>query len=141
MTDNAYAGDLSPEDSWTLLESDARAVLIDVRTDAEFSYVGVADLSGLNKKTVYASWLFYPDMDLNPDFAAELEAQNFEENQPLLFLCRSGVRSKHAAIAMTARGYSRCYNIAGGFEGDKDGSLHRASHNGWKHAGLPWIQE
>ncbi|NQW02215.1 MAG: rhodanese-like domain-containing protein [Rhodospirillales bacterium] len=141
MTDETYAGDLSPQDTWELLKTDARAVLIDVRTDAEFSYVGVVDMSPLNKKTVYANWLFYPDMDLNPGFTEELVSQKFDKDQPLLFLCRSGVRSKHAAIAMTRLGYSRCYNIAGGFEGDKDASLHRASHNGWKHAGLPWVQE
>lgn len=141
MSDDTYAGDLSPEQSWELLKTDEKAVLIDVRTDAEFSYVGVVDTSTLNKKTHYVSWLFFPDMDLNPNFADEIEAQNFDKDQPLLFLCRSGVRSKHAAVAMTKLGYSKCYNVATGFEGDKDENLHRASHNGWKHAGLPWVQE
>jgi rhodanese-related sulfurtransferase len=115
--------------------------LIDVRTDAEYSFVGVADLSSLNKKTIYANWLSFPSSGLNPEFTAELESKNFDKDQPLLFLCRSGVRSKHAANAMTALGYSKCYNIVGGFEGDKDETLHRGCENGWKHAGLPWIQE
>jgi len=141
MTDTTYAGDLSPQESWNLLKSDADAVLIDVRTDAEFSFVGVADMSSLGKKSIYCSWLHYPSMDLNPDFTSELEHQKFDKDQPLLFLCRSGVRSKHAAVAMTELGYSKCYNIATGFEGDKDDALQRASHNGWKHAGLPWVQE
>lgn len=141
MTDSSYAGDLSPQESWTLLETDPDSVLIDVRTDAEFSFVGVADMSGLGKKTIYASWLFYPSMELNSEFTNELGQKNLRKDQPLLFLCRSGVRSKHAAVAMTALGYSKCYNVASGFEGDKDETLHRASHNGWKHAGLPWVQE
>ncbi len=141
MTDQTYAGDISPRECWNLLSTDEQAVLIDVRTDAEFSFVGVADLSGLGKKTVYVSWLFYPSMDLNPDFTATLSQQNLQKDQSLLFLCRSGVRSKHAAIAMSALGFSKCYNVAGGFEGDKDETLHRASRNGWKHANLPWVQE
>lgn len=141
MTENTYAGDLSPQESWNLLETDASAQLIDVRTDPEFSFVGVADISSLGKKTTYSNWLFYPSMDLNPDFTNEIEQKNFDKDQPLLFLCRSGVRSKHAAIAMTALGYSKCHNVATGFEGDKDDTLHRATHNGWKHAGLPWVQE
>ncbi len=141
MSPETYAGNLTPEEAWELLKADDRAVLIDVRTEAEFSFVGVVDMSSLGKKTVYASWLFYPSMDLNPDFTAELTKQNFDKDQPLLFLCRSGVRSKNAAITMTNLGFSKCYNIASGFEGDKDDNLHRASHNGWKHAGLPWIQE
>lgn len=141
MTDPTYAGDLSPHESWDLIKTDGKAVLIDVRTDAEFSYVGVVDLSTLDKKAVYASWKCFPSMDLNPTFSDDLVAKQFDKDQALLFLCRSGVRSKHAAIAMTELGYSRCYNIATGFEGDKDETNHRATHNGWKHAGLPWVQE
>lgn len=141
MSTDTYAGDLSPQESWNVLVTENDSILIDVRTDAEYSFVGVADLSSLNKTTIYANWLFFPSSDLNPEFTAELESKNFDKNQPLLFLCRSGVRSKHAANAMTALGYSKCYNITGGFEGDKDAALHRGCENGWKHAGLPWVQE
>ena len=141
MTTDTYAGDLSPKESWNVLVTENSSVLIDVRTDAEYLFVGVADLSSLNKKTIYANWLSFPSSSLNPEFTAELESKNFDKDQPLLFLCRSGVRSKHAANAMTALGYSKCYNIVGGFEGDKDETLHRGCKNGWKHAGLPWIQE
>ena len=141
MTADTYAGDLSPQESWNVLVTENNSFLIDVRTDAEYSFVGITDLSSLNKKTIYVNWLFYPSSDLNPQFAADLESKNFDKDQPLLFLCRSGVRSKHAANTMTALGYSKCYNIVGGFEGDKDEKLHRGCENGWKHAGLPWIQE
>ena len=141
MTTDTYAGDLSPQESWNVLVTENDSLLIDVRTDAEYSFVGVADLSSLNKKTIYSNWLLFPSSDLNPEFVAELESKNFDKDQPLLFLCRSGVRSKHAANAMTALGYSKCYNVVGGFEGDKDETFHRGSENGWKHAGLPWVQE
>ena len=141
MTTKAYAGDLSPQESWELLKTDKGAVLVDVRTDAEFSFVGVVDMSSLNKESVYVSWALFPGMTPNPDFQEELKHKNLDKDQPLLFLCRSGVRSKNAATVMTALGYSRCYNIATGFEGDKNDALHRATHNGWKHAGLPWVQK
>jgi len=141
MTNETYAGDLSPQQSWDLLKAETKAVLIDVRTDAEFSYVGVVDLSELGKEPTFTSWKFFPSMELNAKFTDDLEAKQFDMDQPLLFLCRSGVRSKHAAIAMTALGYSRCYNIAFGFEGDKDGTNHRTTHNGWKYDGLPWVQD
>ena len=141
MTADIYADDLSPQDSWDLLKSNNNAMLIDVRTDAEFSFVGVVDMSSLNKENIYASWVLYPTMSANPNFRTELEKQNFHKDQPLLFLCRSGVRSKHAANAMAALGYTRCYNIVGGFEGDKDEALRRGNRGGWKHANLPWVQE
>jgi rhodanese-related sulfurtransferase len=141
MTTDTYAGDLTPQNSWEMLKLESQSNLIDVRTDAEYSFVGVIDISSLGKKTVYESWLFYPGLDLNPNFTAELESKNFDKNQPLLFICRSGVRSKQAAIAMTGLGYTKCYNIAGGLEGDNDDAMHRGCENGWKHAGLPWVQE
>ena len=124
-----------------MLKLKTQSNLVDVRTDAEYLFAGVVDISSLRKKNAYVNWLFFPNLDLNPNFAAELEVENFDKNQPLLFICRSGVRSKHAAIAMMALGYIKCYNIAGGFEGDKDDAMHRGSENGWKHAGLPWVQE
>ena len=74
--------------------------------------------------------VFYPSLDLNPNFTAELERKYFDKDQPLLFICRSGARSKYAAIDMKVLGYSKYYNIAGGFEGDKDDSMHWGFENG-----------
>jgi rhodanese-related sulfurtransferase len=79
--------------------------------------------------------------NLNSNFTVELESKNFDKDQPLLFICRSGLCSKHAAISMTNVGVTKCYNIVDGFEGDKDDAVHRGCENGWKHAGLPWVQE
>lgn len=139
-TDNGYAGDVSPEDAWRLLEQQPDAQLIDVRTDAEFAYVGNPDLSALGKAPLRISWKVFPDMAANPDFVAEAAAGLPATGAPLLFLCRSGVRSAAAAAAMTAAGFGPCYNVAGGFEGDKDATGHRGTVNGWKVAGLPWTQ-
>ena len=135
-----YSGDISVEEAWRQLGDQPSAVLVDVRTAEEWNFVGAPDLSGIGKQTVCVSWQTLPKMDLNPAFVEEVRAQASDNNASLLFLCRSGVRSKAAAIAMTAAGYSKCYNVAGGFEGDLDGDRHRGLAGGWKAAGLPWIQ-
>jgi rhodanese-related sulfurtransferase len=140
MTDEGYAGDISPEEAWRILESDPRAALVDVRTQAEWAYVGVPDLSRIGKQTVFAQWALFPNMNINPHFPAQVEAADVAADAPVLFLCRSGVRSRSAAIAMTARGFTKCYNIAHGFEGDHDPQRHRGGLSGWKVAGLPWVQ-
>ena len=135
-----YSGDISVEETWRRLGEDTSAVLIDVRTAAEWNYVGLPDLSEVGKDVVRVSWQTLPKMELNPNFESEVKALGAGPGSTLLFLCRSGVRSQSAAIAMTSAGYSKCYNIAGGFEGDLDPQKHRGKLGGWKAAGLPWVQ-
>ena len=137
---STYAGDLSPAVAWELLSHEGQAVLIDVRTQPEWQYVGLPDLSPLGRKAALASWQVYPAMTINPEFQVELDAAQPNRAAPTLFLCRSGVRSRAAAIAATAAGYGAAYNVAGGFEGDSDSEGHRGRINGWKVAGLPWRQ-
>ncbi|MCP4430395.1 MAG: rhodanese-like domain-containing protein [Gammaproteobacteria bacterium] len=135
-----YRGDLAPEQSWDLLKKDGNAMLIDVRTDAEFTYVGIPDISSLNRETKFVPWIFFPDNRLNPDFLSQCTAASHDQDSPILFLCRSGVRSRFAAAAATQAGFRHCYNILEGFEGDRNSSGHRNSIGGWRVAGLPWIQ-
>ncbi len=135
-----YAGDVSPAEAWEILAKDPQSVLLDVRTDAEWSFVGLPDLAGIGKKTHCVAWQRFTDMRLNDDFVAETRAIGVQPEQTLLFLCRSGQRSRLAAIALTEAGYQRCYNVAEGFEGAHDGLRHRGTVGGWKVAGLPWIQ-
>jgi len=138
---SGYAGDLGAAEAWTLLGSDQTAQLVDVRSHAEWRFVGAPDLSGLGRQIHFVEWQDFPAMAQNPDFVAKTSAAlGPDKNAPALFLCRSGGRSRSAAIAMTQAGYARAYNIAGGFEGDLDGDRHRGIKNGWKAAGLPWIQ-
>lgn len=139
-----YAGDISVERAWEMLASEPDAALIDVRTRAEWSYVGGPDLAGLTQAPLYCEWQTFPDMAVNEAFVREVSAALKEAGTgleaPLLCLCRSGVRSRHAAIALSEAGAARAYNIAGGFEGDCDDDGHRGRVNGWKVAGLPWKQ-
>ncbi|MBI1260129.1 MAG: rhodanese-like domain-containing protein [Rhizobiales bacterium] len=137
-----YAGDVSVMEAWRVLSESADAVLVDVRTRAEWSFVGLPDLSVIGKQVIVNEWQGFPSMAKNDAFVEELAAQlaSLPGKSPLLFLCRSGARSRAAAVAMTASGYGPCYNVAGGFEGDLDEMRHRGSLNGWKVAGLPWLQ-
>jgi rhodanese-related sulfurtransferase len=137
----AYAGDLKPTDAWKLLAEDNKAQLVDVRTRPEWMFVGLPDLTSLRKKPTLQSWQVFPAMDIDGNFAAALAQQIPDRDAPILFLCRSGARSRAAAVAMTQQGYSKCYNVAEGFEGNLDGERHRGKVGGWKAAGLPWAQE
>ena len=138
----SYAGDVSPVEAWKGLSQNPRAVLIDVRTQPEWNFVGVPDLRSLSKKTVFVCWQIYPHMEIDPDFVAKVEqATGADKDAPLYFICRSGARSRSAAKALTAAGYKTCFNVAGGFEGDVDSRGHRGASNGWKASNLPWVQQ
>lgn len=136
----AYAGDITPAQAWDRLKSDPTAKLVDVRTQAEWVYVGVPDLAGLGKQPILVQWQTFPTMGRNDAFADQLKGQGIGSGDTLLFLCRSGVRSKAAAELMTQLGFAASYNIVDGFEGPLDGDRHRGAASGWKAAGLPWVQ-
>ncbi len=141
---DGYGGDISAQDAWALLASDSGVQLIDVRTRAEWSFVGLPDLGSLPRDLGLIEWVSFPDMSANLGFQDQLQefmqAQNAGPDDAVMFLCRSGQRSIGAAKAATALGYKHALNILGGFEGDKDEAGHRATINGWKVAGLPWKQ-
>ncbi len=137
---NDYAGDVTPGQAWEMLAEQANVVLVDVRTDVEWNFVGVPNLESLGKAPVLVPWQLYPDMSANPDFVGALERYGVESNSTVLFLCRSGARSRAAAIALTRLGYSHCYNVSDGFEGGHDQQGHRGKAAGWKAEGLPWTQ-
>lgn len=161
----AYAGDITPAEAWRVLREHPGAVLVDVRTNAEWQFVGVPDLSGLGRRTRFVEWVDFPAGEPNARFVPQLEAEvaaeraavstgprpaegasdgsadsGFDRGQvPVLFLCRSGQRSIGAAIAATSAGLGPAYNVLEGFEGGLDASGHRGAA-GWRAAGLPWCQ-
>ncbi len=141
MSGEAYAGDVDALRAWEILKDDAKAVLVDVRTRPECRYVGHPDLKALGREPVFVEWQAYPDLAHNQRFADELAEKGVAKDATLLLLCRSGGRSKSAAILLTKLGYRCCYNVADGFEGAKDGQGHRGVSGGWKAAGLPWQQD
>lgn len=122
-----YAGDISVDDAWKLLEKKANAVLVDVRTSQEWEQVGLPDLNTLSKEPLRLSWMFLPSGEQNSQFVSEFSRLQVAKDAPVLLLCKSGGRSQAAALSLTQNGYHCCFNVAGGFEGP----------NGWKAKRLP----
>lgn len=131
-----YAGAVTPAEAYALLQADPRVKLVDVRTNAERDWVGRVQLPP--EQHLAVQWSLYPGGVPNQEFAQQLEAVA-KPDDILLFLCRSGVRSRGAAKLATERGYANSFDILEGFEGDKDGEGHRKTVAGWCKAGLPWM--
>ena len=131
-----YAGALTPQEAFEVLQANSQALLVDVRTKAEL------DLVGRIPGALNVEWAFYPGMVANENFAeqltAELNNRNLGKDSVLIFLCRTGGRSNNAATVAASLGYSQAYNTLEGFEGEANNDKQRTMINGWKHAGLPW---
>ncbi|MEM9971149.1 MAG: rhodanese-like domain-containing protein [Pseudomonadota bacterium] len=137
-------GEVDPDGAWQIIAENSAARLIDVRTSAEWGSVGVPDLKEAGQQPLFVEWAQLPDMSPNPRFAEEvMEALGDNPEGPLLFLCRSGVRSLGAAHAIAAELAERgveadCLNVAEGFEGDAGPTGQRGTVNGWVFRGLAW---
>jgi rhodanese-related sulfurtransferase len=131
---------ISPRDTWATLQSNSEAQLVDVRTDAEWTYVGLPDLSAAGKQPLLVSWQIFPTMQVDSAFVDHLREAGLAPDQPLYFLCRTGSRSLTAAQVAERAGFTRAHNIANGFEGPMDAAGHRGHVTGWKADGLPWRQ-
>lgn len=131
-------------EAWKRLSANKASQLIDVRTRAEWAFVGVPDLSEIGRQPILIEWQTFPENRVDPNFnerlSSALQAAGVSKDTELLFICRSGGRSLMAARVMAAAGYSRCRNVTHGFEGSLDPSRHRGGLGGWKADGLPWVQ-
>jgi rhodanese-related sulfurtransferase len=130
--------------AWEGLASRPRSQLVDVRTRAEWTYVGIPDLAPIGKRAILVEWQSFPDQAVVARFVerlnGELNALGVQQEDDLYFICRSGRRSLAAARALAEVGYTSCHNVARGFEGPLDNSRHRGTLGGWKASGLPWLQ-
>ena len=131
-----YAGAVTPQEAFALVQADPRVKLVDVRTNAERDWIGRPAIPEPQHGAV--QWTLYPGGAPNPDFATQLQ-QVADKEDVVLFLCRSGVRSRHAARVATELGFQDAYDILEGFEGDRDAEGHRKTVGGWCMAGLPWV--
>ncbi|MFZ6850069.1 rhodanese-like domain-containing protein [Undibacterium sp. RuRC25W] len=132
-----YAGALSPSEAYKLLQSTPSALLVDVRTNAERDWIGKVLIKPEQHFAV--QWSLYPGGAPNAEFLTQLQTVTSNQDTAILFLCRSGVRSRHAAKLATEHGYTNCYDILQGFEGDKDEHGHRKTIGGWCYQDLPWV--
>ncbi len=124
---------LEPKEALLFLKTNPSAVLIDVRSEIEFLFIGHPANSS------HAPWIDGPDWEINPDFVVQVK-KIANESCPVLLICRSGARSLEAGKSLTEAGFKEVYNVLHGFEGDLDEFHHRSSLNGWRHDGLPWEQ-
>ncbi len=129
-----YSGTLTPQEAVYLMEHAPGAIIVDVRSQAERDLVGFID------NAIALEWQTYPDWQPNPYFIPQLKTA-VDTEALVMFICRSGHRSHQAATAAQLAGYGSAYNIAEGFEGEKDNAGHRGVINGWKAAALPWRQK
>jgi rhodanese-related sulfurtransferase len=129
-----------PRQTWEDLCSNPLAQLCDVRTDAEWTYVGLTDLAEAGKQPLPIAWQIFPTMQVNQSFIEQLRQAGLTPDNHIYFLCRSGVRSLAAAQAAQAAGFPHVYNVVDGFEGPPDAVGHRGQVAGWKADGLPWRQ-
>ena len=129
-----YAGALLPAEANALLGADPHARLVDVRTRPEWEWVGRVPNAAM------IEWNNWPEGHRNPDFISQLRELVPIPDTPVLFLCRSGTRSHHAAAAAAEAGYRNAFNVLEGFEGNKNAAGQRNTVGGWRFAGLPWSQ-
>ena len=137
MTQKSYKADVSATEAYQAITSDAKAVMIDVRTAAEWVFVGQPHVT----KMVGISWQLFPQMQINTAFLDQVQAAGITPEHDIYLLCRTGGRSAAAAAALTEQGYPSCFNITDGFEGEADSHGHRGKVSGWKALGLPWMQK
>lgn len=133
---------ITPNEAWQLLQDEPRAVLVDVRSDMEFLFVGHP------VGAIHIPWIDYPDWKLNPNFVTEIRKlvlggvchDPSGSGVPVVLICRSGKRSLEAGILLIQEGFCDVFNVAEGFEGDLDEEHHRGTLGGWRFHGLPWEQ-
>jgi rhodanese-related sulfurtransferase len=125
---------LVPQEAWEVLQSNACAVLVDVRSKVEHAFVGHPP------SAIHIAWKEAPNWQVNNQFVAEVKKVVTSANAPILLLCRSGQRSLDAAKALENAGFQHLINIVDGFEGPLDENKHRGNLGGWRFAGLPWEQ-
>lgn len=143
MTNNTVQS-LTPKAAWQFLQDNPQALLIDVRSEMEFLFVGHP------LGAIHIAWIDEPDWAINPNFVPDvletvqkrlqLDDMEVAKQQALLLICRSGVRSLDAGYVLCEEGFSTIYNVAEGFEGKLDEKQQRGHLNGWRFHGLPWQQ-
>ncbi len=133
---------LTPQQAWEVIQENPRAILVDVRSNMEFLFVGHPT------GAVHIPWIDEPDWEVNPNFVRQIRelmlggiiCDEGDGCAPVILICRSGKRSVEAGNLLIEAGFRDVYNVLDGFEGELDEQHHRSSLGGWRHDGLPWEQ-
>ena len=140
MNQNIPIQCISSKQCFERLSEESSSYLVDVRTKPEWLFVGLPDLQSLNKQTICVSWHMYPEMEINENFKSEILKSGINKQDTIFLICRSGNRSCDAAEFLASRGFTNCFNVIDGFEGENDPNHQRSTINGWKYYKLPWKQ-
>ena len=135
----SYKRNLLPKMAVERLQNNPQALFVDVRSKAEFKYVGYPENS------ILIPWIDDPDWQPNPEAFSdsvmqELDGRENLLNTEIILICRSGFRSNEALKCLENKGFTQVSHVASGFEGDLDENDHRGNLNGWRHDGMPWSQ-
>ena len=135
----SYKRNLLPKMAVERLQDNPQALFVDVRSKAEYKYVGFPENS------ILIPWIDDPDWEPNPEAFSDLVMQELDGRENLLnteiiLICRSGFRSNEALKCLENKGFTQVSHVASGFEGDLDEIDHRGNLNGWRHDGMPWSQ-
>ena len=114
------------------IKKNSNVVLLDVRTENEWTSLGKPNAEDLNSKTYFVT--VSPDLsnwqNPDPNFVENVK-KKINKDKTILVMCAAGGRSLIAANLLEAEGYSTL-NVSDGFSGnDQD--------PGWKNLGLPSI--
>ena len=135
----SYKRNLLPKMAVERLQNNPQALFVDVRSKAEYKYVGYPENS------ILIPWIDDPDWEPNPEAFSDLVMQELDGRENLsdteiILICRSGFRSNEALKCLENKGFTQVSHVASGFEGDLDENDHRGNLNGWRHDGMPWSQ-
>lgn len=132
---------ISPAQAYELMQQVPSALLVDIRSNMEYLFVGHP------KGAVHIPWIDEPDWEVNPNFVKEIRqlilggaCEQGESTPPIMLICRSGKRSIDAGNALLKAGLHNVCQVDEGFEGDRDENYHRGTLGGWRFHGLPWEQ-
>ena len=135
----SYKRNLLPKIAVDRLQNNPQALFVDVRSKAEYKYVGYPENS------ILIPWIDDPDWEPNPEVFSDLVVQELDGRENLsdteiILICRSGFRSNEALKCLENKGFTQVSHVASGFEGDLDENDHRGNLNGWRHDGMSWSQ-
>jgi rhodanese-related sulfurtransferase len=130
--------DINPLQAWNVLQGDPAAVLLDVRTQAEYVFVG-HPIGALNLPLEFWEQAGNEWRD-NPDFNARVTSR-LSPGTTVITMCRSGNRGKTAAQRLVSLGFTRVYNMTESFEGAADPLSKLRIMNGWRNRNLPWTYD
>ncbi len=123
---------VSPSKALEMIKNPA-TYLVDVRSIAEYYLVGHPVQAHNIPLTFWNETR--QDFELNENFVRDIQ-DRFQTGDVLVFICRSGGRSRRAAEEAMKAGFAEAYNVDEGFEGEKDEKGLRTV-GGWRNRGLP----